>query len=926
MIGIRLMNSNTSAAHTPMFAPKDTPLKHEVNMLGALLGEVLIEQGGTLLYDNVEKSRQLARRRRQGDQHAGQELSQLLSDLRPDLASEVTRAFAAYFGLVNMAERVHRIRRRRDYMRPGSAPQPGGFVAVLTELKNSGITAAELQDVLDKLQITPVFTAHPTEATRRTLLVKEQRIARALIDQHSQQNNLVPHELDAIIARIRNEVTSAWQTEELSVQPSVADEAEHVAFYLSDVVYRIVPVFYEAFADALSKVYGPECAAKLPAVMVRFGSWVGGDMDGNPNVGANTIIATLKRQRSLILKRYISEARELFDHLSQSTSRVEVSSDLVELCNELRALLPQAAEQIPTRYANMPYRAALWLMIVRLAATEQDEVGAYADPQELRRELEILHSSLLTHKGQNAGCFRVQRMLRRVDTFGFHLATLDLRQDALVHRRVVGHLLNDAQFVDRPSAERTALLESALSQCYEQGPRSIPSNLSSEQAAEIERVLAVMRAIAECRRKLGHAAVGPYIISMAQGADDALALLFLAAQGGLLNAQGEIALDIAPLFETVPDLQNAASIMRALYEQPIYRQHLSQRNNAQLIMLGYSDSNKESGLTASRWALQEAQRQLVTLSQNAKVDLSLFHGRGGTASRGGSKPRNAILAEPPGAVMGKLRLTEQGEIIHAKYGLRDIALRTLELMSGAVMEVTLRSKNAAPLPAEWTAAMSYFAEQSRAEYRRLVYENPDFYTYFREATPIDVIERLRIGSRPAARRSNVGIENLRAIPWVFAWTQNRQSLPGWYGVGYGLEKTVEQFGLPLLQEMILKWPYLANLVSDVEMVLAKADLPIGAMYAKLAGPVGESIFGIITQEFERTRGLLCSLQNTTVLLEREPTLQRAIKLRNPYVDPMSLVQVDLLKRWRASDRQDPDLERALMMTVKGIARGLQNTG
>ena len=891
------------------------PLRDDVNFLGTTLGEVLQDQGGEALFARVEASRLAARRRRQGVDGAEDELRQLLSGLSVADATEIVRAFSAYFGLINMAERVHRIRRRRAYLRPGSAPQPGGLIAVLQALKARGVSADALQALLQQVRITPVFTAHPTEATRRSLLTKEQRIARALVSR--MQGALLPHEEKATAGQIRQEVATAWQTDELGDAPTVADEVEHVAFYLADVIYRIVPVLYEALADAMREVYQRD-VGEMPARLVRFGSWVGGDMDGNPNVGAATIFATLTRHRALILARYAQELRELSEHLTQSAVRVSISAELSQRLHAYRRLLPETETRAAARYEDMPYRVMLWLMSQRLAATAEDKVQGYQNPTEFLDDLRCIAVSLESHRGKHAGAFRVRRLLRRVETFGFHLATLDIRQDALVHRRVVGALLRNPQFAEAPAAERLQALERAFG--------LNKPDVTGIQDADVARSIDVMQTIAQCRKRFGAEAVGPYIISMAQGLDDVLAVLFIAWSANLVDAHGRPDVDVAPLFETVPDLQHAGGIFQAMLAHPVYRAHVRHRGDQQLVMLGYSDSNKESGLTASRWALHEAQVALVAHAAAAQVHLTLFHGRGGTASRGGSKPRSAILAEPPGAVRGRLRLTEQGEIIHAKYGLRDIAVRTLELMAGAVLEVSAGGHPSAELTPSWRHAMDEFSQVSRAFYRALVYENTDFYAYFRAATPIDVIERLRIGSRPAARRDMRGINDLRAIPWVFAWTQNRQMLPGWYGVGHGLTHIVERFGLPLVQDMARGWPFFANLLADTEMVLAKADMPIGAMYAALAGDVGAALLPQILSEYQRTSAVIQSILRTEALLEREPVLQRAILLRNPYVDPMSLLQVDVLRRWRDGDRQDAELERVLLTTVKGIARGLQNTG
>ncbi len=895
-----------------MFEAKDMPLRHDVNLLGTILGDVLKEQGGDALFEQVETVRRLARRRREGDPQAGTDLSGLLAALPPTEMMALCRAFAAYFGGVNLAERVHRIRRRRSYLAQQDKPQPGTLIAVLEAMRARGVTAAQVQALLGDFAVTPVFTAHPTEATRRSLLTKEQRTARALVERTL--HTLVPYEERAALERVRQEITTAWQTEELANQPTVAEEVEHVVFYLIEVIYRIVPAFYEGMSEAMQKVY----SVTLPPFqqpLVRFGSWVGGDMDGNPNVGASTIRATLTRHRELILKRYLQELRETGEFLTQCRSRVHVDEALETRIAATRRLFLD--EQIAKRYQDMPYRVFAWLLGRRLEETLADKVNGYPSVEAFADDLQAMLSSLQNNRGEHAGAFRVQRLLWRVQTFGFHLATLDIRQDALVHRRVAADLLGEPGFVDMTPAKRTEVLQKALKKV------SLPPPTSTQD--ETIRVLDVLQTLHSCRERFGAAAVGPYIISMAQGADDVLTMLYLCRAAGFSQAQNQVPLDIAPLFETVPDLQNAQRSLTAMLADPTYLAHVAARGERQLVMLGYSDSNKESGIVASRWALQEAQVALVEVAEKAQVALTLFHGRGGTASRGGSKPRAAILAEPPGCVRGHLRLTEQGEIIHAKYGLRDIALRTLELMGGAVLEVSAGGVSVAP-KSGWRDIAQCVAEQSRAAYRKLVYEDADFFAYFQQATPIDVIGRLAIGSRPAARRSQQGIGDLRAIPWVFSWTQNRQMLPGWYGVGAGLEAAIARFGLQAVRDVAQHWPFFSNLLADTEMILAKADMQIGAQYAALAADIGKRIWPQIMGECDRTVAALHAINGTRELLEREPVLQRAIRLRNPYVDPMSLIQIELLQRWRATDRQDKDIERVLLMTVKGIARGLQNTG
>lgn len=907
---------------------KDEPLRRDVKYLGELLGEVLAEQGGDARFDRVERARLAARDHRDGNSGAEAELDDAVRGLDTDEAEALVRAFSAYFALVNMAERVHRIRRRRDYLAEGR-PQPGSLEAALRDAREAGLDADGFVDMLGRLRLTPVFTAHPTEATRRTLLVKEQRVAVELVRRMIESR--LPIEDAAGRARLRSEITLSWQTDEhLHDRPTVADEVEHVVFYVTDVIYRIVPAFYDALEDAAARVFGSEGRSRVPAGIIRFGTWVGGDMDGNPNVGARTIRATLERQRELILERYLREARELFGHLSHSADYAEVSDAIEDRIRDYAEELPEVGAAIPIRYAEMPYRRLLWLVSAKLRATLRDAPGRYDTPDELIEDIAIIHQSLLAHRGAHAGARLVERWRRRVETFGFCLATLDIREDSLVHRRAAGQLLGDAEFESRAADERTNRLSAALARDHDPG---VP--ISAEPDSELERGLEVLAAIRECRRRFGRDAIGPYIISMAQGVDDALALLWLARRAKLVDAHDAVELDIAPLFETVEDLQNAASVMAALYAHPQYRDHLRSRDDVQIVMLGYSDSNRESGLVASRWALQQAQEELLAASEASGVRLTLFHGRGGTISRGGSKPRNAILAEPPNAVRGRLRLTEQGEIIHAKYGLRDLALRTLELTAGAVIEATAANdareasggaETTSVWPAQWRAVMDRAAASARSTYRALVFDEPDFYEYFRGATPIDVIERLLIGSRPVARRSKSGIENLRAIPWVFAWTQSRHMLPGWYGVGQGLRAAEAEFGIDVLRTMNADWPFFANLVADVEMVLAKADMNIARKYADLAGETGAKFFPRIVEAFDGTRDIITKITGYDALLANEPVLDRAIRLRNPYVDPMSKVQIDLLQRWREGGREDGAIERVLLSTVKGIARGLQNTG
>ena len=939
------------------FPPKDVPLKDDVRVLGALVGDVIREQGGAGLFNRVEIARRAAIQRREGDAAADDEaeregeerLRRAVCDLEAPAAEELVRAFSTYFQVVNLAEKIHRIRRRRDYLRAAEeedGPQRGSLRETARRLREAGLTLEDVQRLLAGLTVEPVFTAHPTEATRRTLQEKHQRIARDLVDRLDP--SFTPPEERAALGRIRDEVTAGWQTEEQPRErPTVMDEADRVLFYVTDILYRVIAPFYEELEAALGEVWGKEEDLEdlgdedgsgdppsesdreppEPPRILRFASWVGGDMDGNPNVTADTFRSTLRRQRELVLGLYRREVGRLADRLSQSVSRVGVDREVLDRAEQYAALFPEAAEGVPPRHEQMPYRALLRLMAARLEATAGDDLSGYRGPELLLDDLRLIADSLRRHRGEHAGLFAVRRLSRRVETFGFHLATLDVRQDARLHREVMAVLLGDDGWGRRTAEERSERLREVLTRG--EGPAVEPGRVEdAELRGAASRALEVFHALGEARETYGPQAVGPFILSMARDADDVFTALVLARWGRLGgDGTGEpIPLDVVPLFETVADLEAAPVVMRRLLNDTLYRRHLAARGDRQMVMLGYSDSNKDGGLAASRWALHQAQSALLAALEGSGVRLTFFHGRGGTVGRGGGKTHRAVLAAPPGSVAGHLRMTEQGEVIDDKYGLRGIALRTLERTVGSVALATAIPRRPDEREARWREVLDDLAAAGRDAYRSLVHDHPDFPVYFRRATPIDVIERLPIGSRPPSRRGGGGVENLRAIPWVFSWTQSRHLLPGWYGLGTGLERAAERHGDEVLRVMAERWPFFRNLLDDAEMVLAKSDLGIASRYAELAGEAGERLFPRIREEQARTVQGILELKGTGALLDHDPALQRSIRLRNPYVDPMSLLQVDLLRRWRATDRGDDELLSALLATVHGIAEGLQNTG
>jgi len=892
------------------FPEKDKPLRDDVRVLGALVGEMLAEQQGAGFLQQVEAVRQTAISRREGKTNAAAKLDALLSGMDIAEAGRLVRAFT-YFQVVNLAEKVHRIRRRRDYQRRGKKAQPGGLLAVTQELKSCSLD--EVMKVLNGLRIEPVMTAHPTESTRRTLLEKEQMILRRLVGRLDPSRT--PEEEFAALERIRAAITSNWQTEMYPEQRlTVRNEMEHVLFYLTDVLYRVVPPFYESLRQALESNWEGAQDTSLPALL-RFGSWVGGDMDGNPNVSADTIRRSLEYHRREIIKKYLPEMRSLSRFLSQSLTEVEVSQAVLRQLEKYKKMLPDEAGKIGERIRNMPYRCLLKLMMVRMQRVLDDSKGAYRNSQDFQADLELIHQSMKMNKGQHAGIFALSRLQIREKTFGFHLATLDIRQDSLVHRQVIAQILADDTWIDLDAGVRADRLTELL----------LSDELPELPVDEfVAKTIEVFRSIAWGHEHFGRHAVGPFIISMTQGADDVLSVLFLARMAGLADEHGNVPLDVAPLLETVDDLQHGEVILERLFTDPAYLAHLAARNKRQIIMVGYSDSNKDGGLISARWALATAQTQLAQVAMKYAVQPGFFHGRGGTVSRGGGNLVDGILGAPAGTVNGFLRVTEQGEVINQKYGNRALAERNLELATAATLKSSL---TVAPEPeAFWQQIMTFMAHTSRQTYRQLVYEHPQFVDYFRHATPIDVIERMGIGSRPASRRAGQGVESLRAIPWVFSWAQTRISLPAAYGMGTALSAAIEKYGFDTLQAMTNGWLFFGSMLSDVEMALAKSDLDIGRQYRVLAPEPSHVIFELIDTELALARSMILSLKEQEELLDGEPALQRSIRLRNPYVDPMSLLQVDLLKRWRAGDRRDDELLEALLVTVNGIARGIQNTG
>ena len=898
------------------FPVKDAALREDVHALGDLIGETLRDQGGDEFFQMVEGDRLAAIRRREGATPDGTELQERTKGRSPSAATDLTRAFSIWFQAVNTAEKAHRVRRRRQYLNDSSMSQPGGIADCIARLHSDGVTLAQALELIASMSIEPVFTGHPTESTRRTILRKQQHIAHDLLDRQNPASTRT--ELDTLWERVRLEITSIWQTEEHPREGlTVVDEREHVLFYLIDILYRVVPLFYEEIEAALAKAYSvPAESLDVPSIL-HFGSWVGGDMDGNPDVHGKTIRETLHRHQQVIVSTYFTESGQLAETLSQSANRVGISGALAARIDSYSAILPGAQALAPARHDRMPYRMFFGQIGERLKATYEGRPNAYQNPDELLSDVALAADSLTMNRGRHAGYFLVRRFMRRVRTFGFHLAALDVTQHAHMHDQVIAQGLGAADWASLAPEERLLQLRDLLAR--DQGP-------TSDFDAVGRRSLWVFQAIAQARHKYGGRAIGQYIVSGAKGPEDVMAVLLLARWADITDKRsGEAPLDVTPLLECIDSLERAGDVLRGLSREPAYRRHLASRGSRQMVMIGYSDTNKEGGIAASRWALQLAQARLLAAARETDIKMLIFHGRGGTPARGGGRTESLVEGAPNGAIRGFLRLTEQGEVVNQSYGLRPIAMRTLERTFASVALATAQAEQRPPVPAHM-AAMETIAARSLAAYRELVFGGAQFLEYFRAATPLDVIERMHIGSRPAARAGGNGIHALRAIPWVFAWTQSRHMLPGWFGFGSGLSAALEQHGEEVVAQMLVRWPFFEHLLDDVEAMLARTDLDIAGHYDALAGDSLRAPAESIRKEYALTVAHVLRLRGSARLLDSDPTLQRSIKLRNPYFDPMHLMQVDLLQRWRKTGRGDGALFGALRSTINGIAQGLQATG
>jgi len=922
---------------------KQAPLRRDIRSLGALLGQVLREQAGDALFDAVENLRRTAIARREADAAGDVKRARATLDEAQALthaaasdaatAYKLARAFAFYFELINLAETNHRKRRRRaSLLDVNAAPQRGSLRGTLRRLHAAGMSRKDVLELLERVVVTPVFTAHPTEVARRSVMFKRRRISDLLARLDAVP--VPPADIEAMEEAMLAEITALWQTDDVrGERPTVRDEVRMALDYYDAAIFSTLPELYSEIAGALDdELPGSEKTelATLP-IVVRFGSWIGGDRDGNPFVTAASTAEALGMSRQLLLEHYWSQLQNLFEQLASSTHQAGISVELRKKLDEYLELLRTTGHTVlADRFPNEAVRLAIACITLRLggappttmyrnlALSEKAKLPLYENAKELLADLTLLRDSLAQNRGKRLAELFVDPLLLSVRTFGLHLQTLDIRQHARVHAAAVKEL------------------------------RSATDAVAPALSAQTAEVLSTFRGIAECKQH-GPEAITQYVISGASAAQDALNVLWLArlgnvqVEGGDTEGMRDPGLQPVPLFESIEDLRNAPEICRELWTSAAYKPLLAAWEGHQEVMLGYSDSNKDGGMIASTWEIWKAHRALHEVARECGVTLRLFHGRGGTVGRGGGPTHRAIFAQPLDSFSGELRLTEQGEVLNWKYSDVVLAERNLELMVAASLDALARPDMKNPevkltgeIRPEWERALDELSATSFEFYTKHIVNDPDVFTYFEQATPVAELEHARIGSRPAKRadasaqgETKRSMADLRAIPWVFGWMQSRHLVPAYFGVGHALEKFAanDPAKLELLREMMLRFPLFVDIVRNVEIALAKADFGIARMYAALVEDEGlrERVFKMLEEEFERTRRMVLAVTGQKELLERNAVLSNSIRLRNPYVDPMSLLQVDLLRRKRAGEKSE-ELNRAITATINGISAGLRNTG
>jgi phosphoenolpyruvate carboxylase len=976
---------------------KDAPLRQDIRILGNTLGQAIRRHEGDAVFTTVERLRNACIRLRDCTQRLSheehtlhehqliqqeistlsEEIIQIVNNCDLDMATDVIRAFTVYFHLVNTAEQYHRIRRRRTHeIHEQNRPQRGSLAALIDFFKQNKLDSATVQHLLNQLSIDLVFTAHPTEATRRSLITKSRRIAE-LLEAHDVHHLMTPRERLHWQRDLEGTIDLLWRTDAVRrVRPEPVDEIKMGIYYLDEILYAALADLYSEFEELLHEAY-PEVT--VPSFL-HLGSWIGGDQDGNPFVNYETLLTALRLQRGYIIQHYRLATRALAREYSQSVDHARISPHMQASLEHDAACLPDYSQELGPQTALEPYRAKLSFMWKRLEATrsvptptnaafsfnspdtpdstetidgpnhsqvkQTEKTDRYESTEEFLADLHIVRASLLADGETALANGNLLKLMRQVETFGFYFAALDVRQHSERHASALAELLRmtglrDDDYTQLPEEERVHLLEYLL-----RDPRVL-TRPGLQLSNETSHILQTFQAIRFARETYGKHAITCYIISMTHTLSDLLEVQFFCKEASITD------LPIVPLFETIDDLRGCTSILEQAFIHPDYQAYLAQCHNEQQVMLGYSDSSKDGGILTSGWELYQAQQKLGVLGQQYNIRITIFHGRGGAIGRGGGPIYEAILGQPPNSINGRMRITEQGEMLSFKYGLHEIAIRNMELVvagvaQSSIPDETIIASQVHPTPTSaWIETMNRLSASAHKRYRQLIYEDPAFLSFFEQATPILELGWLNIGSRPSRRTLSRAIEELRAIPWVFSWMQSRYVLPSWYGVGGALEEYIQERpeNLSQLQHMYKSWPFLRAFIDNLQMTLSKADMHIAQNYAMLVEDVNlrENIAQNIQQEFERTQQTVISIVGGKELLDNTPVLQESIRRRNPYVDPLSYFQIVLLRRLRklggpltlnhtAQEAATPEeIERAqltyaVLLTINGIAAGVRNTG
>jgi len=907
------------------------PLRRDVKLLGKMLGEILVNHGGPELLDKVEKIRLMSKTlRTHFDEEIYKELKAEITSLDTPMRKQVIRAFSMYFHLINAAEQNHRIRRRRQYqLEDEKVVQPASIESAILKFKEHDLSDEIIQNTLNTLSLELIITAHPTEATKRSILEIQKRIAAIL--KNLDNPLLTTREQKKLEDSLFNEVAILWQTDELrNHKPTVLDEVRNGLYYFDQTLFEVLPDIHQEVAESLERNY-PGTSWNVPNFL-RFGSWIGGDRDGNPNVTSDVTWETLQRQRRVALKKYKNVLVDIMKRYSHSTTRVSVNEEILTFLEEKEDLYLTEDKKWPNK--TEVYRRVLAVIIERVKQVGKSETG-YKTSDELLADLKMINRSLKKHHPTDHELKTIQKLIRQVQLFGFHLATLDIRNHSGEHEAAITEILRKVRITDN-YAELSETDKIQLLQTILMDPRPLLL-LNEDYSAETQEMLKVFQMIKAAHEEFGKRAITVYLVSMTRSASDLLEVLVLAKEAGIyrLHADGtlESHLNVAPLLETIDDLTAGPKIMETLFEMPFYRKHLSILGDQQEIMLGYSDGSKDGGTLTANWKLYKAQIEIHEMAKRYQIGLKFFHGRGGSLGRGGGPLNKSILSQPAETIGDGVKITEQGEVLSSRYLLEDIAYRSLEQATSTLLlsAAHVSQKEQGNLREHaWEEAIEEISSSALSKYQSLVFGDPDFLTYFNQATPLKEIGDLNIGSRPMSRKNRGRFEDLRAIPWVFAWTQSRQLIPAWYAAGTGLESFASKSlgHLQLLQEMYAKWPFFQSTIDNLNMALMKADITTAKEYLTLVEDksIADRIFTNILEEYEKTKAILLKITGDNELLDHTPNIKESVFRRNPYVDPLNFLQVELIKELREQEELDEELLTEVLLTISGISAGLRNTG